>query len=48
MERWGPILLAAFANSLEILRFFIEDVKLNLFLYLIKPSSTKESEMIEE
>eukprot|EP00347_Sterkiella_histriomuscorum_P018673 403344614 len=39
---WGPVLLSLLFNKIEIFKYFIEELKLNLGVFLVKPMTEQE------
>ncbi|CDW84972.1 UNKNOWN [Stylonychia lemnae] len=39
---WGPVLLALYFNQLQVAKYFMEEIKLNPAIYLIKPMTEEE------
>ncbi len=48
LEKWGPLLLSIYVNSLELVQYFVEEMDLNLEIFLIKPPTDKESELLQD
>jgi hypothetical protein len=45
---WGPVLLAVAHDYLNIVKYYLEELKLNPLLFLIKPETLEEKEIGEK
>jgi hypothetical protein len=39
---WGPLLLAILSNQFKVVHYYIEDLKLNPAIFLVKPKTSEE------
>ena len=45
IDNWGPLLLAIYANHIHIVKYYLLEIELNPYLFLMKPITSDEIEL---